>query len=86
MYEEIKDENDPKEDYEFSEQAKLFLASFQAMKEKYQHLLLKQSQVSILNNRLMSLNSQTIFFSSNFLAKCTHFGINDARSTASGRS
>jgi hypothetical protein len=45
MYEEIKDENDPKENYEFGEQAKLFLASFQAMKEKYQHLLLKQSQV-----------------------------------------
>lgn len=45
MYEEIKDENDPKEEFEFGEQSKLFLASFQAMKEKYQHLLLRQSQV-----------------------------------------
>lgn len=49
MYEEIKDENDPKEDYEFEEQSKLFLASFQAMKEKYQYLLLKQSQVIKMN-------------------------------------
>lgn len=47
MYEEVKDENDPKEDYEFEEQSKLFLAGFQAMKEKYQHLLLKQSQVNV---------------------------------------
>lgn len=46
MYEEIKDENDPKEDFEFEEQAKLYLASFQAMKEKYQRILLKQSLVS----------------------------------------
>jgi hypothetical protein len=45
MYEEIKDENDPKEEYEFSEHAMLFLESFKTMKDKYQHLLLRQSQV-----------------------------------------
>ncbi|KAG5672194.1 hypothetical protein PVAND_002344 [Polypedilum vanderplanki] len=56
MYEEIKDENDPKEDYEFSEQAKLFLASFQTMKEKYQHLLLKQSQQHAPTSELMMLD------------------------------
>lgn len=45
MHEEIKDENDPKESYEIEEKSKLILASFQAMKEKFQHLLIKQSQV-----------------------------------------
>jgi hypothetical protein len=45
MYEEVKSEHDPKEEFEFEEQSKLFLASFEAMKLKYKHLLLKQSQV-----------------------------------------
>ena len=45
MHEEIKDENDPKESFEIEEKSKLILASFQAMKEKFQHLLIKQSQV-----------------------------------------
>lgn len=47
MHEEIKCEKDPKEEYEIEEKAKLYLASFQAMKEKFQHLLMKQSQVSL---------------------------------------
>jgi hypothetical protein len=44
-YEEPKNEYDPKEEYEFEEKAKMYLASFEAMKKKYQHLLMKQSQV-----------------------------------------
>lgn len=47
MHEEIKSEHDPKEEYEIEEKSKLYLASFQAMKEKFQHLLMKQSQVNL---------------------------------------
>lgn len=47
MYEEIKSEKDPKEEYEFEEKSKHILASFQVMKEKFQHLLIRQSQVSV---------------------------------------
>lgn len=45
LYNEIKDEHDPKEEYEFEEQAKIFIASYKAMQKKYQLLLVKQSQV-----------------------------------------
>lgn len=47
MYGEIKKEADPKEEYELEEKSKHILASFQVMKEKFQHLLIKQSQVSL---------------------------------------
>jgi hypothetical protein len=46
LYDEIKSEYNPKEEFEFEEQAKLFIGSFKAMQKKYQHLLIKQSQVS----------------------------------------
>lgn len=46
MYDEVKDEHDPKEEYEFEEQAKLFIDSYKAMQKKYQLLLIKQSQVN----------------------------------------
>jgi hypothetical protein len=53
MYEEVKSEVNPKEDYEFEEKSKHVLASFQVMKEKLQHLLIKQSQVSIKNIKIL---------------------------------
>lgn len=46
LYDEAKDEHDPKEEYEFEEQAKMFIASYQAMQKKYQYLLMKQAQVN----------------------------------------
>jgi hypothetical protein len=46
LYDEVKEEHDPKEEYEFEEQAKLFIDSYKAMQKKYQLLLIKQSQVS----------------------------------------
>lgn len=46
LYNEIKDEHNPKEEYEFEEQAKIFISSYKAMQKKYQMLLIKQSQVS----------------------------------------
>lgn len=45
MYDKIKEEHNPKEEYEFEEQAKVFLSSYGAMQNKYQQLLMKQSQV-----------------------------------------
>lgn len=55
MYEEVKDEKNPKEEHEIEEKSKLFLASFQAMKEKFQFLLMKQSQVRIDNELTKSI-------------------------------
>lgn len=45
LYGEVKDEHDPKEEYKFEEEAKMFIASYKAMQKKYQQLLMKQSQV-----------------------------------------
>lgn len=45
LYDEVKNEHDPKEDYEFEKQAKMFLDSYDVMQKKYQSLLIKQSQV-----------------------------------------
>lgn len=45
MYDEIKNEHDPSEEHGFEEQAKMFIASYKVMQKKYQHLLMKQSQV-----------------------------------------
>lgn len=55
MYEDIKDEHDPKEEYEFEEQAKSYLGDYESMKKKYQHLILKQSQVFIELNVIINL-------------------------------
>lgn len=49
MYEEVKSEVNHKEDFEYEETSKHILASFQVMKEKFQHLLIRQSQVSNFN-------------------------------------
>lgn len=49
LYDEIKDEHDPKEEYEFEEQAKIFIASYKAMQKKYQMLIMNQSQVLFVN-------------------------------------
>lgn len=46
-YDEVRNEHDPKEEFEFEEQAKMFLASYKEMQKKYQNLLLKQSQVRL---------------------------------------
>lgn len=52
LYDEIKEEYDPKEEYEFEEQAKLFLGSFKVMQKKYQQLIIKQSQVKTTSNQI----------------------------------
>jgi hypothetical protein len=49
LYDKVKDEHNPKDNFEFEEKAKIFLGSYGAMKNKYQQLLLKQSQVRKLN-------------------------------------
>ena len=56
MYDEIKNEYDPREEFEFEEQAKLFLGSFKAMQKKYQHLIIKQSQVNIQDKILLEFS------------------------------
>jgi hypothetical protein len=60
LYDEVKDEHDPKEEYEFEEQAKLFIDSYKAMQKKYQLLLIKQSQVR--TNFLLKLSRILIKF------------------------
>lgn len=46
-YEDVKNEYNPKEEHELSEKSKMFLASFDVMKKKFQYLLMKQAQVSL---------------------------------------
>lgn len=47
-YEDVKNEYEPKEEYELVERSKIFLASFDVMKKKFQYLLMKQAQVNIV--------------------------------------
>ncbi|CRL08059.1 CLUMA_CG021027, isoform A [Clunio marinus] len=56
LYEEVKDEYDSKEEYEFEEQAKMFLNSYKEMQKKYKTLLLKQSQQNAPTSELMMLD------------------------------
>lgn len=65
MYEDIKDEHDPKEEYEFEEQAKSYLGDYESMKKKYQHLILKQSQVFIKSNVVINLIYSILSYFSN---------------------
>jgi uncharacterized protein YegL len=75
LYDKIKDEHNPKENFEFEEKAKVFLGSYGAMQNKYQQLLLKQSQVRRATEYRKQSFSSFIFYIS---ATCTNVRAHDA--------